>query len=79
MINHLTIAIVVVLSVLGNAITLDERKELLTKIARECKEPEAASETDVELLVTKQRPQTREGKCLSACFLEKLEIVSLAR
>lgn len=74
----LNILVVVLLSVCVNATTLEERRQMLIGIARECKVIEGASDADIGLLAAKKRPETMEGKCLFSCILERTNIVRLS-
>lgn len=73
----LHIVLFVVLSMQIDAVTLEEQKQMLIGIANECKALEGASDDDVGRLAERLRPETREGSCLFACILEKLNMVRL--
>lgn len=73
--NFIKIVIVAISLMKINAVTLEEQKQMLIGIARECKAIEGASDDDIGRLAEKLRPDTREGKCLFACILEKLNMM----
>lgn len=58
--------------------TAAEQKQMLMGVAQECKASEDASDDDLGKLVEKKAPETKEGKCLFACIMEQMDVVSLA-
>lgn len=59
-----------------NSMNAAEQKQMLMGIAQECKTTEDASDDDLGKLVEKKPPTTKEGKCLFACIMEQMDIVS---
>jgi len=59
-----------------SGMTLDETKKMMLGVATECVSTEGAADADLSRLVSKQPPNTPEGKCLFACIVEDMEIVS---
>lgn len=41
-----------------------------------CKNETNASDMDLELMISRAIPATKEAKCLNACYLNKLGVVS---
>lgn len=57
--------------------TASEQKQMLMGVAQECKASEDASDDDLGKLVEKKAPDTKEGKCMFACIMEQMDLVSL--
>lgn len=57
--------------------TASEQKQMLMGLAQECKASEDASDADLSKLVEKKAPDTKEGKCMFACIMEQMDVVSL--
>jgi hypothetical protein len=60
----------------SNCMDMAQQKAMLMGIAQECKVTEGASDADIGRLVEKKKPETMEGKCLFACIMEQMDIVS---
>lgn len=67
---------VLMATVYVDAMTLAEQKQMLMGIAQECKISEDASDDDMGRLLEKKAPETKEGKCLFACIMEQMDVVS---
>lgn len=68
----------VVLSVVHvHSMNAAEQKQMLMGVAQECKATEDASDDDMGRLVEKKPPTTKEGKCLFACIMEQMDVVSI--
>lgn len=68
--------VALMLAVHAEAITKAEQKAMLIGAAQECKITESASDDDMGRLVEKKPPTTHEGKCLFACIMEQMDMVS---
>lgn len=62
----------------ADAVSLAEHKTMVIGIAQECKITENANDGDIGRLVEKKAPDTKEGKCLFACIIEQMDVVSFA-
>lgn len=57
------------------AMSDDERKELMEKSKNECKSELSISDDDMDLLEEGKQPESEDGKCYHSCMHGKLEIV----
>lgn len=73
----LSIFAIALLVAQAKSLTLAEHKSMLIGIAQECKATENASDDDMGRMVSKKAPETPEGKCLVACIMEEMGVVSL--
>lgn len=59
-----------------NSISKEDEHEFIHGLLGSCKNRENGSEDDMKILENMQVPETREGKCMMACVLETIGIVS---
>mgnify|MGYP006359359891 CR=1 FL=1 len=50
------------------AIDKEEAKEMFRGMSQDCKETEKATDADVELMISEQYPESKEGKCMVSCM-----------
>lgn len=55
--------------------TKEERVAAFVQIVKECATKEGASDADVDELLSHKSPSSRGGKCIQACFTEKVGFV----
>lgn len=60
----------------ASAMNLAEQKAMLMGIAQECRDNEGASDGDLGRLVEHKPPESKEGKCMFACIMEQMDVVS---
>lgn len=53
-----------------------EGKEMIRGMASDCKEKEKATDKDVENMINKVKPTSKEAKCLNSCMMAQFGIVS---
>ena len=58
------------------ALSADERAAMEKQLVTDCKGKEGASDDDEKLLFERELPSTKEGKCLHACIMEAIGLVS---
>jgi hypothetical protein len=68
--------IIAVTAAIVSGMNLQEEKRRINQIIADCKESTGASADDVLKLVMDEKPETREEKCMLACFLERMGVVS---
>lgn len=51
---------------------------MAAQIAGTCKDKEGATDADLATFLARDAPATQSGKCLVACFLETIGIVSVS-
>lgn len=74
--NSFRFLVVMCLVVCGSSMDIEQHKQMLMGISQECKITENASDGDLGRLVEKKTPETKEGKCLFACIMEQMDVVS---
>lgn len=55
----------------------EEGKAMIRGMASDCKETEKASDEDVENMINKVKPTTKEAKCLNACMMTQFGVVCI--
>lgn len=58
------------------ALSPEEEQEIINGVMQSCRDKEKASDADMEILQRLGIPESREGKCVLACALETVGIVS---
>lgn len=74
--NFSVLLIFASMAICAHCVTMGEQKQMLLGIAQECKAIEDASDDDLSKLVEKKPPVSKQGKCLFACIMENMDIVS---
>lgn len=59
--------------------TQEEKNAVEAQLMAECKTKEGAADADVQSLTAREHPSTHSGKCLSACIMETIGVVSRDR
>lgn len=55
----------------------EERNAFAAQLAAGCKEKEGASDDDIAAVMARDQPTTTTGKCLVACIMETIGVVSV--
>lgn len=56
--------------------TREEMKARWKALADECQKSSGASDDELEKVMTHAKPETHDGKCMIACMLETMGVVS---
>lgn len=54
----------------------EEQNAIAAQLAAGCKDTEGASDDDVAAMMAREHPTTKPGKCLIACIMETIGVVS---
>jgi hypothetical protein len=69
------VLILIISASIASGMDLLAKKRMITKIITECKAQTDASDSDIVNLMMEKEPETKEAKCLFACFLEHMHFV----